>query len=68
MKLSLFIKSQRGITLLEIMIACLILAIIASVAIPKYQDLRQKAMEESEEYLISVIKNGIELYKTGLMK
>jgi len=54
--------------LIEIIIVCLILAILAAIAIPKYQDIRQKAKEESEQYIIATIRNGIELYKSGLME
>ena len=62
------LNDQRGLTLIEILIACLILAILASIAIPKYQDMRQQAVKESEEYLITIIRNGIELYKSGMME
>jgi len=63
-----FKNTERGLTLLEIIIVCLILAILATIAIPKYQDIRQKAKEETEKYLIATIRNGIELYKSGLME
>ena len=61
-------ENQNGFTLIEIIIVCLILAILAAIAIPKYQDIRQKAKEESEQYIIATIRNGIELYKSGLME
>jgi len=63
-----FLKKRKGFTLIEILITCFILAILASIAIPKYQDIREQAMQQSEEYLLKVVQNGIELYKTGMME
>ena len=62
------LKNRNGFTLIEILITCFFLAILASIAIPKYQVLREQAMQESEEYLIKVIQTGKELYKTGMME
>jgi prepilin-type N-terminal cleavage/methylation domain-containing protein len=63
-----FFHGQKGLSVIEVLVACLILAAIACIAIPKYKSLRARAAEESEQYLISLIRNGIELYRNSGLK
>ena len=66
--MKMFKKGEKAFTLIEIIIVCLVLAILATLAIPKYQDIRQQAKEETEKYLVNTIRNGLELYKSGLLE
>ena len=65
---TIFSKDQKGLTIVEILLACFILAVISCIVIPKYQSLRKQAKAQSEEYLITTIKNGIELYKSSTLR
>jgi prepilin-type N-terminal cleavage/methylation domain-containing protein len=47
MKKSLLRKNQKGFTLIEIIAVLVILGILAAVAIPKYIDMRDTAVEKS---------------------
>lgn len=61
-------NNQKGLTIIELLLACLILAVLASVVIPRYQDIQKRAAINAEKYLSTIIKNGTLLYKNGLLE
>ncbi|MBN1521870.1 MAG: prepilin-type N-terminal cleavage/methylation domain-containing protein [Candidatus Aureabacteria bacterium] len=61
-------NNQKGLTIIELLLACLILAVLASVVIPRYQDIQKRAATNAEKYLSTIIKNGTLLYKNGLLE
>lgn len=55
-------NSNKGFTLVELVVVILILGILAGVAAPKLFDTSEKANENSARTSLSVIRDAIELY------
>jgi prepilin-type N-terminal cleavage/methylation domain-containing protein len=49
------IRSQRGFTLIEIVMVIVLLGIIAAIAIPQYIDLRQEAQDATADGVVGAI-------------
>lgn len=54
----------RGFSLIELMVAVSILAILASIALPKYADLIQKSKEGSTKGSLGSLRGALNLYYT----
>lgn len=55
-------RSQRGFTLIELVIIIVILGILAAVAIPKYQDMSAQAREAAARGSLGNIRSAITIY------
>ena len=53
------IRSQRGFTLIELVIVIVILGIIASIALPKYEDMRENARSAAIKGQLGAIRAAI---------
>ena len=51
--------SQKGFTLIELIIVMVILGIMAAVAVPRYLDSIENAEESTENAVISSIRSGL---------
>jgi prepilin-type N-terminal cleavage/methylation domain-containing protein len=56
------LRSQRGFTLVELVIIIVILGILAAVAIPKYQSLSTEAKESAARAALGGLRSGITIY------
>jgi prepilin-type N-terminal cleavage/methylation domain-containing protein len=56
--------SQRGFTLIEIMIVVVIIAILAGIAIPNYLNLKDKAIWGTAKANMDVIRSALASYAT----
>ena len=54
-------KSQRGFTLIELIVVLVLLGLIAAVAVPRYLDMTTKARENSLKSNLSSIRGAINL-------
>jgi len=57
-------NTNKGFTLIELIMVTIILGILAAVAIPRYMTSVQKAEEAAEDAVISAIRAGLESYAT----
>ncbi len=57
-------NTNKGFTLIELIMVTIILGILAAVAIPRYMTSVQKAEEAAEDAVISAIRAGLESHAT----
>jgi len=63
-----FLRNQKGFTLIELVMVIVILGILASVAIPKFSDISQKAEIAAEAGVVGAVRAGISaVYMTNLI-
>ena len=60
-------NTNKGFTLIELVMVTIILGILAAVAIPRYLSTVTKAEEAAEDATISAIRAGLESYATEQM-
>ena len=57
-------NTNKGFTLIELIMVTIILGILAAVAIPRYMTSFQKAEEAAEDAVVSAIRAGLESHAT----
>jgi len=55
-------KTQKGFTLIELVMVIVILGILAAVAIPKFADLTSRAETSAEEGIIGGLRSALSVY------
>jgi type IV pilus assembly protein PilA len=56
------LRSQRGVTLVELMVVVAIIAIIAAVAITVFQDIQKKARLAADQGTVASLRSGVAIY------
>jgi len=59
-------RSEKGFTLVELMIVIIILAVLTGIAVPSYMALRNRARESATESEMKNIATAIELHQADL--
>src|SRR5262245_33474294 len=57
-----FVRGQRGLTLVELMIVVTIIAIIAAVAIAVYQDIVKKSKLAADQGIVASLRSAVAIY------
>lgn len=56
---------RDGFTLIELIIAVTILAILGTMAVTKYINMQEEAKKTAEESIVGAIREGISIYHMG---
>jgi prepilin-type N-terminal cleavage/methylation domain-containing protein len=56
------LRSQKGLTLVELMVVVAIIAIIAAVAITVFQDIQKKAKLAADQANVASMRSGVAIY------
>ncbi len=56
------LRSQKGLTLVELMVVVAIIAIIAAVAITVFQDIQKKAKLAADQGNVAAMRSGVAIY------
>lgn len=56
------LKSERGVTLVELMVVVAIIAIIAAIAVTIFQDLSKKAKLGADQGSVGAMRSAVALY------
>ncbi|MEN3004385.1 competence type IV pilus major pilin ComGC [Dehalobacterium formicoaceticum] len=56
------IKSDKGFTLIELVVVIVILGILAAIAIPRFTDRRGEAEEAAIQADIKILQNAVDMY------
>jgi prepilin-type N-terminal cleavage/methylation domain-containing protein len=57
-----FLRGERGMTLVELMVVVAIIAVIAAIGMTLYQDIQKKAQLASDEANVSAMRSAIAIY------
>ena len=60
-------NTNKGFTLIELIIVMVILGIMAAVAVPRYLDSIANAEESAEDAVISAVRNGLKQYANNAL-
>jgi prepilin-type N-terminal cleavage/methylation domain-containing protein len=61
-KMFRYLRSERGMTLVELMVVVAIIAIIAAIAITLYQDVQKKAKLAADAGTIAALRSAVAIY------
>src|SRR5262249_44457589 len=57
-----YLRSERGVTLVELMVVVAIIAIIAAIAVALFQDLQKKARLAADEGSVGAMRSSVAMY------
>jgi prepilin-type N-terminal cleavage/methylation domain-containing protein len=57
-----YLRSERGVTLVELMVVVAIIAIIAAIAVTIFQDLQKKAKLGADQGSVGAMRSAVALY------